>query len=118
MKKPCVVEGCDGSAKSRGWCAMHYQRWQANGDPLASRKGVRVSFAPMWALARPDSALILAEQLGMARRTVVRWKSGGVPLAQADRVAAALGRHPSEIWGPDWDTPRLVIGRIYRRQVA
>ncbi|MFA9431348.1 HNH endonuclease [Egicoccus sp. AB-alg2] len=28
----CAVEGCDGQAKSRGWCHAHYQRWRATGD--------------------------------------------------------------------------------------
>lgn len=36
--KPCGVEGClanahhDASGR-RGWCCMHYQRWQKHGDP-------------------------------------------------------------------------------------
>lgn len=25
--KTCAIEGCDLPAKSRGWCAKHYQRW-------------------------------------------------------------------------------------------
>lgn len=36
---PCLIEGCDGIAgkpgTARGWCSVHYQRWQRHGDPLA-----------------------------------------------------------------------------------
>lgn len=30
----CTIEGCDKpvTVKSRGWCAMHYRRWQVHGD--------------------------------------------------------------------------------------
>lgn len=33
-KKPCSVEGCERSAKARGWCPPHYMRWKRHGDPL------------------------------------------------------------------------------------
>lgn len=31
---PCSLEGCVSPVKARGWCAMHYHRWQRHGDPL------------------------------------------------------------------------------------
>lgn len=31
----CAVDGCHESAKRRGWCGRHYQRWLKHGDPLA-----------------------------------------------------------------------------------
>lgn len=33
----CSIEGRDGKRLARGWCSKHYQRWKANGDPLARR---------------------------------------------------------------------------------
>lgn len=35
MGKGCSIEGCPKPAKTRGWCGMHYTRWQRHGDPLA-----------------------------------------------------------------------------------
>lgn len=28
----CSIDGCDGTAKTRGWCQAHYMRWRATGD--------------------------------------------------------------------------------------
>ena len=34
----CKVEGCGRGGKlRRGWCEMHYKRWQTHGDPMATR---------------------------------------------------------------------------------
>jgi hypothetical protein len=29
----CSVEGCDRAFHARGWCHLHYQRWQRHGEP-------------------------------------------------------------------------------------
>ncbi len=31
----CAINGCVKPAKSKGWCGMHYARWQRHGDPMA-----------------------------------------------------------------------------------
>ena len=33
--KICSVEDCDRSARARGWCNMHYQRWKRTGSLLS-----------------------------------------------------------------------------------
>jgi hypothetical protein len=33
--KQCSVEGCTKPHLARGWCYLHYHRWQKLGDPLA-----------------------------------------------------------------------------------
>lgn len=43
--KPCSVFGCNGNSHwradgKRGWCARHYARWRAHGDPTAGRTDI------------------------------------------------------------------------------
>jgi hypothetical protein len=57
------------------------------------------------AFLRPDLFLstLVAELAGVHRGSVSRWRrEGGIPEHAADRVACALGRHPSNVWGAAW----------------
>lgn len=42
-KSKCNVEACDSSARSRGWCNLHYQSWLRHGDPLTARRVSRAT---------------------------------------------------------------------------
>ena len=36
-RRICEIEGCGKLARARGWCQMHYKRWQIHGNPQADR---------------------------------------------------------------------------------
>jgi hypothetical protein len=37
----CQIEGCDKPMIARGWCHMHYKRWQKHGSPDIAGKQIR-----------------------------------------------------------------------------
>ena len=47
--KTCNIEDCENGGKlRRGWCDMHYARWQRHGDPLgAAYRGPEATFLAM-----------------------------------------------------------------------
>lgn len=50
----------------------------------------------------------IAEELGVTRRHVIRWKRDGLTIWQADTIATRLGVHPAQLWGPDaWARAQL-----------
>lgn len=64
----CQIEGCERLVIARGWCSMHYQRWQARRDPLVvhrapGQRKLRGPDHPLWS-ETPD--------YGNAHRRVVR----------------------------------------------
>ena len=40
-KYTCDIDGCESPVRARGWCGMHYMRWQTHGDPQGG--GLRYS---------------------------------------------------------------------------
>lgn len=41
----CSIEGCDRPSRARGWCKLHYRRWETFGDAYAQPKGYRKRYA-------------------------------------------------------------------------
>lgn len=66
----------------------------------------RFDFGPLEREARRDLAVTntqdVARCLGVARTSVKRYRTEGVPFWMADRLACALNCHPLELW-PDFD---------------
>jgi len=60
--------------------------------------------APLLARYRGLTAPRIAELLGVSTNTIHAWRSGRQQLkaAQADRLASAIGLHPSALWGDQW----------------
>lgn len=48
----CKVGGCIGTNTARGWCNLHYRRWQRSGDPLKAAWERGDSEANFWAKVR------------------------------------------------------------------
>lgn len=81
-KRTCSVEGCDKPLSRRGWCSMHYSRWQRYGDLEAVHKpgsprslGNCVIDDGKGPCGRPAIASDLCT------KHYQRWKSHGDPLA-------------------------------------
>ena len=66
---------------------------------LCPTGGLKLSYDSLFAAAgRPKSRELLAEMVGVTRRTIERWVTDGVPYRAADEAASALGTTPSAIW--------------------
>lgn len=42
----CRVDDCEKKAEKRGWCGMHYRRWQRHGNPHTIKKGLSIPVKP------------------------------------------------------------------------
>lgn len=81
----CSIEGCEKPAKARGWCAMHYRRWQVHGDPAASlrpgygtgtRNIMASGYVRVWAPGHPEAN---ADGNALEHRMVAHDAFGPIP---------------------------------------
>jgi hypothetical protein len=63
----CSITGCDELAEARGWCRLHYQRWQRHGDPLRTA---------------PRITLPTLAELGVTYRQLDHWTTQGYLIAK------------------------------------
>jgi hypothetical protein len=61
----------------------------------------RFSVEPILALY--EDIETVAYVFGVHKRTVLRWKSGGIDWKLADRLACKAGFNPMTLWGAEWD---------------
>lgn len=61
-------------------------------------------WAPVARMMGRASTYEMARRCRVQRRTIYRWREQGwVSIRVADRLAVALGHHPIEIWGAEWE---------------
>jgi hypothetical protein len=105
-KKECSVKGCAEPHHARGWCRVHYARWQRSGDPEKMAKG------PKPAKERKVCSIAGCEEpheaRGWCRLHYARWRRNGDP----EKVVNAVyqrGR-PDACTVPDCDEPHRARG--------
>ena len=72
----CQVDGCDGEHKAKGFCDLHYRRFQKTGDPLVVRRVAK------WAgsLCKVDGCNSVVESKGYCNKHYIRLRLYGDPL--------------------------------------
>lgn len=72
----CSIEDCDRTAKCRGWCSTHYNRWFRNGDAMAS---VAVAVKNPNLACGVDMCDLRASARGMCVKHYKKWKQTNTP---------------------------------------
>jgi hypothetical protein len=73
--RTCKIDGCGGARRARGWCSIHYCRWQRHGDPLSP---IREYIAGTPCSIDGCEGVQIAR--GWCARHYARWRAHGDPL--------------------------------------
>lgn len=80
----CSIEGCTKKRLARGWCAMHYRRWQKTHDPTTPmRRGGRKRLYSKCSVDGCDQPYPYFR--GWCRNHYARWQKWGDPIGSDPR---------------------------------
>src|SRR5271170_2994543 len=91
----CSIEDCSKPVLARGWCSMHYKRWEKHGDPSTVLKMGRKTQPPRTCSIEGCENRHIAR--GWCDVHYRRWKKHGDPLVGAGKrhgYAPEKDRHP------------------------
>lgn len=109
--RSCTVEGCTKSARTRGWCSMHYERWRVLNTPTPP---------PVAAPCSIDGCHKDATARGWCSMHWWRWRNHGHPLAlkkptsMLERIKAKVAEEPGTgCWVWQGTISKSGYGRFY-----
>lgn len=74
-KRMCSIGGCEKQHYARGWCQMHYKRWQKHGSPgTAERITSEVARSKSKRICKVDGCDRLVDSLDMCAMHYTRWR--------------------------------------------
>lgn len=73
-KAICSIDGCEKQAHARSWCAMHYQRWRADGDPGEAARRWEAKTSPTCSLPECERPV---RARGWCGAHYERWRTHG-----------------------------------------